>query len=402
MSDVSEPSSAAGPDCTPGLWWGRVSPGPWAALFWVPLMLAAPVAAMGRDAVGWVGLVVVAGTAVTALFTAFGRGGRRGHLPDALLLGQVVATVVAVTALPTDVSLWLWVLLGLSLGAGATPWWAPWAILGTAVGAAAWLGVASGWGGAVGGAFTVLASGFGTYAFYRLTEVVAELHRTRAQLAAAAVREERLRVSRDLHDLLGHSLSLIVVKAEAVRRIGPRDPDTVVAHAQDIESIGRRALTEVRQAVAGYRGNGLAEELARAEASLEAAGVQVTVALPDPLPPAVAADATLGWVLRESVTNVLRHARAGTCAISVEVDGEVARLSVVDDGVGGGASDPTVNRAHPASSGMRGMGERVRAVGGTLVVDTPPGGGTRVLAGVPLVDGPVGPVGAAAGGRAAR
>lgn len=396
---MSRPSSAAGPDCTPGLWWGRVSPGPWAALFWVPLMLAAPVAAMGRDAVGWVGLVVVAGTAVAALFTAFGRGGRLGRLPDALLLVQVVATVVAVTALPTDVSLWLWVLLGLSLGAAATPWWAPWAILGTAVGAAAWLGVASGWGGAVGGAFTVLASGFGTYAFYRLTEVVAELHRTRAQLAAAAVREERLRVSRDLHDLLGHSLSLIVVKAEAVRRIGPRDPETVVAHAQDIESIGRQALTEVRQAVAGYRGNGLAEELARAEASLAAAGVRASVALPDPLAPAVAADATLGWVLRESVTNVLRHARAGTCAISVEVDGGVARLSVVDDGVGGGASDPNADRAHPGSAGMRGMAERVRAVDGTLDVDTPPGGGTRVVAGVPLVDGPVG---AAAGGRAAR
>ena len=190
-----------------------------------------------------------------------------------------------------------------------TPWWGPWAIIATALGAATWLGFATGWGGAVGGAFTVLASGFGTYAFYRLTEVVAELHRTRAQLAAVAVREERQRMSRDLHDLLGHSLSLIVVKAEAVRRIGTDDPDAVVAHARDIEAIGRRALNQVRQAVAGYRGNGLADELANAEEALRAAGVRGVVDGPDPLPPAVAADATLGWVVREAVTNVLRRPR---------------------------------------------------------------------------------------------
>ena len=274
MSDLSEHSPVRGTDCAPGLWWCRVSPGPWAALVWVPLMLAAPVAAMGRNALGRVGLVVVAATAVAALFTAFGRRGRRTSVPDALLAVQAVATVVTVATLPVDVSLWLWVLLGLSLGAAAHPWWGPWAIIATALAAASWLGFATGWGGAVGGAFTVLASGFGTYAFYRLTEVVAELHRTRAQLAAVAVREERQRMSRDLHDLLGHSLSLIVVKAEAVRRIGPGDPDAVVAHSRDIESIGRRALTQVRQAVAGYRGNGLADELASAEEALKAAGVR--------------------------------------------------------------------------------------------------------------------------------
>ena len=137
----------------------------------------------------------------------------------------------------------------------------------------------------MGGAFTVLASGFGTYAFYRLTEVVAELHRTRAQLAAVAVREERQRMSRDLHDLLGHSLSLIVVKAEAVRRIGTDDPDAVVAHASDIEAIGRRALNQVRQAVAGYRGNGLADELANAEEALRAAGVTRSGRRPGPAAP---------------------------------------------------------------------------------------------------------------------
>jgi len=349
-------------------------------------MLAAPVAALGRNALGWVGLVVVAATAVAALFTAFpqhGARGRRGRIPDILLAVQAVATVVTVTTLPVDVSLWLWVLLGLSLGAAAHPWWGPWAIIATALGAARWLGFTTGWGGAVGGAFTVLASGFGTYAFYRLTEVVAELHRTRAQLAAVAVREERQRMSRDLHDLLGHSLSLIVVKAEAVRRIGTDDPDAVGAHASDIEAIGRRALNQVRQAVAGYRGNGLADELANAEEALRAAGVNGVVDGPDPLPPAVAADATLGWVVREAVTNVLRHAHATTCRIVIEVAPGRASVSIADDGVGGDA----VPARSPASlsTGMRGLTERVRAAGGTVTVDTEPGRGRRVSAWVPLV-----------------
>ena len=319
---------------------------------------------------------------MAALFTAFGPHGRRGRLPDALLTVQAVATVVTVTTLPVDVSLWLWVLLGLSIGAAAHPWWGPWAIIATALVAASWLGVALGWGGAVGGAFTVLASGFGTYAFYRLTEVVAELHRTRAQLAAVAVREERQRMSRDLHDLLGHSLSLIVVKAEAVRRIGPSDPDAVVAHARDIETIGRRALTQVRQAVAGYRGNGLADELATAEETLRAAGVTTIVDGPDPLPPSVAADATLGWVVRESVTNVLRHARASSCRIAIAVETGRASVSIADDGVGAGPVPDSSGAS--LSTGMRGLAERVRAAGGTITVDAEPGRGRRVSAWVPL------------------
>jgi two-component system sensor histidine kinase DesK len=141
--------------------------------------------------------------------------------------------------------------------------------------------------------------------------------------------------------------------------------------------------------VAGYRGNGLAEELARAETALAAAGVQPTVAAPDPLPPDVAADATLGWVLRESVTNVLRHAEAGSCVVSVDTVDGFARLSVADDGIGGADSD-----GHTPSSGMRGLAERVRAADGTLAVDTTSGGGTRVTARVPTgvrpVDAPVG------------
>ena len=189
-------------------------------------------------------------------------------------------------------------------------------------------------------------------------------------------------MSRDLHDLLGHSLSLIVVKAEAVRRIGPRDPEAVVVHAQDIESIGRRALSEVRQAVAGYRGNGLAEELARAEETLAAAGLRAVVDTPDPMPPAVAADATLGWVVREAVTNVLRHAEASTCRITVRVTDGSAQVEIADDGVG--VPTPVGDDAHTRSFGMRGLTERVRAADGTLRVDGEAGRGTTVVARVPV------------------
>src|SRR5690606_5786437 len=133
------------------------------------------------------------------------------------------------------------------------------------------------------------------------------------QLALAAVDRERVRFSRDLHDLLGHTLSVIVVKAEAVRRIADSDPAAASAHAQDIEDIGRRALSEVREAVGGYRNASLASELDRARRALEAASVDVAIDW-DTGPLGNAAEETLAWVVREGATNVVRHARAQRCS----------------------------------------------------------------------------------------
>ena len=125
--------------------------------------------------------------------------------------------------------------------------------------------------------FVVLLAGLASAAFAALLDTVAELRRTRAELARVAVAEERERFSRDLHDLLGHTLSVMVVKAQAVRRLAAQDPDAAAAHAADIEQIGRQALVDVRQAVDAMRAPTLAEELDGARRALDAAGIATTV-----------------------------------------------------------------------------------------------------------------------------
>ncbi|MEV4508799.1 histidine kinase [Dactylosporangium sp. NPDC049525] len=221
---------------------------------------------------------------------------------------------------------------------------------------------------------TVLASGL-VGAVRQMQRLIRELQRTRDALATAAVAEERLRFSRDLHDLLGHTLSVIVVKAEVVRRIAERDPAAAAAQAADIEDIGRRALVEIREAVTGYRESGLTAELTRAKGVLSSAGITATVQrTADPLPEA--ADQLLAWVLREATTNVVRHSGAQRCDIEISTVDGAAALSVVDNG--GTASGAAFG------NGLRGLTERLGAVGGTLQAGTRDGGGFAVVARLPL------------------
>lgn len=231
-----------------------------------------------------------------------------------------------------------------------------------------------GWG-ALGIFYGTFLSGMVTAAILALSETVGELRETRQELARAAVEQERLRFSRDLHDLLGHTLSVIVVKSEAARRIAPRDMDAALAQVADIESVGRQALTEIREAVTGYREASLAGELDRARGTLTAAGIEPVVQQSGPpLPPRTAA--LLGWVVRESVTNVIRHSAAATCEIEVRGAAGRARLVITDDGDGVGSTPP--------GSGLTGLAERLAAAGGTLHSGPAPGGGFRVTAELPV------------------
>jgi two-component system sensor histidine kinase DesK len=229
---------------------------------------------------------------------------------------------------------------------------------------------------------TAVLSGLGCWSFRHLFALIAELARTREELARVAVVQERERFSRDLHDLLGHTLSVIVVKAQAVQRIATSDPAGAAGHAGDIEAIGRRALTEVRQAVEGYRGTGFAAELDRAHAALVTAGIAVTATGPPleilRLPDDV--DALFGWVVREGVTNVVRHSGARSCRVAWSASAEAARLEVTDDGRGAG--DGTAGP--PASGGLAGLHARVAATGGTLTAASSPGGGFRLAVSVPV------------------
>ena len=208
----------------------------------------------------------------------------------------------------------------------------------------------------------------------------AERERARRRLVRAdeeierlAALAERERIARDLHDLLGHTLSVIVVKSELAGRLLTADPDRVAGEIAEIERIGREALTEVRSAVSGYRARGLAAELEGAERALAAADVAVTVErarLPSLAP---AHESAVALALREAVTNVIRHARATRATIAVAADGSDVVLEVTDDGRGTNGTE---------GSGLAGMRERIAAVGGEVIVDG--SAGTRVRVRVPV------------------
>jgi two-component system, NarL family, sensor histidine kinase DesK len=235
-------------------------------------------------------------------------------------------------------------------------------------------------------------SGLVVALIYRFIEAVAELRRTREELARSAVDAERLRFARDMHDLLGHTLSVMVVKAQVTRKLVSRDPAQAEQQALDIEEIGRGALSEVRQAVAGYRGRGLARELEAARTALADAGITAEVRQDGPPVPA-GADALLGWVVREGVTNVIRHSGGRQCEIEVHNRDGSATVTVRDDGGGTPAAEPagpgsppgaTVPRAPSGGHGLKGLRERLAGGGGTLEAGPRPGGGFCLTATVPV------------------
>ncbi len=191
------------------------------------------------------------------------------------------------------------------------------------------------------------------------------------RLAATAERE---RIGRDLHDLLGHTLSLITLKLELARKLADRDPVASRRELADAEQVARDALAQVRSAVTGIRSADLAAELASAKLMLESSQVQLDYdASPDELPPDV--ERGLALVLREAVTNIARHAHAARAKIEFVREAKTVQLCISDDGRGGVAAD---------GNGLAGMRDRVRALGGTLSVDSPRNGGTRLLVRVPL------------------
>ena len=193
-----------------------------------------------------------------------------------------------------------------------------------------------------------------------------EVARVGEQLAIASERE---RVARDVHDVLGHSLTVIAVKTELAARLLDREPARASAELAEVQDLARQALAEVRSTVGGLRAAGLEDELAAARSALAAADVRLevigSVADLDPRHRTAA-----GWIVREAVTNVVRHAHASRCEIGMGAD----RLWVTDDGVG---VDVDAGRA---SHGLRGLEERVRSSGGALTVGgaSDGRGGTRV------------------------
>ncbi len=199
------------------------------------------------------------------------------------------------------------------------------------------------------------------------------------QLAAVAERE---RIARDLHDVLGHTLSVIVLKAELAGRLLERDPTRAAVEIADVESTARAALAEVREAIGGYRAKGLAAELAAAKRTLDAAGVTLSYeadALTSENRLPATEETVLALAVREAVTNIVRHAEATECRIRLATTGEGFHALLVED-----------NGRHAVThegNGLRGMRERVQALGGRFSLET--ARGTSLLVELPVGGGPI-------------
>jgi two-component system sensor histidine kinase DesK len=208
-------------------------------------------------------------------------------------------------------------------------------------------------------AFAVLLAAFASFGVSRLAERNVELKAAQHEIHRLAVAEERERAARDLHDILGHSLTVIAVKAELAGRLLEVEPSRAAGEVADLERLAREALADVRRTVGAYREVSLATELASARSALAAAGVaaDLPTSVGD-LPPA--RSELFGWAVREGVTNVVRHSGARRCTIRVGPD----RVEVVDDGLGPAPEAGATGAGH----GLRGLRERAEQMGGHLTV----------------------------------
>jgi two-component system, NarL family, sensor histidine kinase DesK len=191
------------------------------------------------------------------------------------------------------------------------------------------------------------------------------------EIAHLAKLAERERIARDLHDVLGHTLSVVVLKSELAGKLMDRDPDRARREIGEVEQIARKALSDVREAISGYRAEGLAAEIARAQKTLDAAGVALECDTKAPLL-LPAEETVLSLIVREAVTNIVRHAHASQCRLAIQASGSGTALTVEDNGRGG---------IRQEGNGLRGMRERVESLGGRFRIDSVQG--TRLVIQIP-------------------
>ncbi|MEU8169465.1 histidine kinase [Micromonospora sp. NPDC049004] len=219
---------------------------------------------------------------------------------------------------------------------------------------ASWL--VPGWEAENGIVFAVLLASFAMFGVSRLAQRNSELQAAQQEIGRLAVAEERARAARDLHDILGHSLTVVAIKAELAGRLIEVDTVRAAAEIAEVEKLARAALADVRQTVGAYREVTLAGELAGARSALAAAGIAAQVPAETPeLPPEW--DRLFGWAVREGVTNVVRHSGARCCTIRVRPDG----VEVGDDGRGPSTPDA-------AGYGLVGLRERARRLDAVVTV----------------------------------
>jgi len=307
-----------------------------------------------------------------------------------LVLAAVLAADITLLTLFASLD-WLWFFIFASIALGARLPVRPAVV---AVAAVTTLTVAVGvgpfgWVYALRIALPVGVVGLGMIGVGQLVRTIRALRAARQELARLAVAEERLRFARDLHDLLGQSLSTITLKNELARSLVPTQPERAVQELGDAIGLARAALREVREAVTGYRQPTLASELRNAQELLRAAGIACQVeAWPSAdvnLP--LSTEAVLAWAIREGATNVVRYSGARTCSIALRREGEAVVLTVTDDGCGrGSASAPSAYQSSGrAGTGLRGLAERAAQIHGDIEAGPGEPTGFRLRVRVPLV-----------------
>lgn len=299
-----------------------------------------------------------------ALGVGYGQGGRSERVPRLATVGLAVIALALAPLVGTGSAIYLVLTTVLTVFA-----WPVRASLPAVVATVAWaavLPVLTGDDGPVWWVFPVLVAGIALamYGMRRMVVQQGEIERAHEQLAELAVADERHRFARDLHDVLGHSLTAIAVKAELAGKLVERDAGRARAEVADIGRLAREGLEDVRRTVADARRASLEGELAAARAALAAAGIRAELPYTVDAVPGDRRE-LFAWAVREGVTNVVRHSGARRCEVRLSADA----VEVLDDGHGG----PSV-----AGHGLRGLADRASAAGATLETGSAPAGGHRM------------------------
>jgi two-component system sensor histidine kinase DesK len=356
-------------------WYAALGAGVW-------LVFLAPAVQAGWEArdtmAGWLGLCALGGFCVLYVWSfIWGRPYRqdgvlwRAVQPRAVvILGGLfaLAAIVVLTLHQDGLATAVYVAVA---GITLLPrrWSLPLAAL-LAVGAETLARTIPGWQGADGIALSVLLAGFAVWGMWTAMRRSRDLVAAKEENALLMIDQERARMARDLHDILGHSLTVIAVKAELADRLVDVSPERARAEIADIQRLSRDALADVRQTVEGVRELSLPAELARARAALRAAEIEADLpGSTDDVPSDLRE--LFAWTLREGVTNVVRHSAATRCTVTLTAD----RITISDNGRGMRAADTSARRAGHGLSGLR---ERAAAERAQVVVEEPPGGGFRL------------------------
>jgi two-component system sensor histidine kinase DesK len=317
------------------------------------------------QALGAIGLALLTAAVAATLYavaTPSISPERRRHFTVCFAVAAALSIVLVAPIGAEDRYTWAWI-------GGATAGFVPlllegvgrWVVAASVVGLAVLVGVVTGGSPLVHGVIALSIAGTITVAVmlpFWLWNLLLAARNGREAQAMLAVSEERLRFARDLHDVLGHRLSVIALKAELASRLASADPERAAREAAEVQNLAATALGEVREAVHGYRSVDLDDQLTAVEGVLRDAGVRCTV---DRSAVSLSDEAAtqLALALREACTNVLRHSTAGWCTISLEGNGEEVRMTVANDGAATAVADPL-------SFGLRGVSDRLASVGGTL------------------------------------